>query len=308
MVEDGVVLDSGDDASVGVEPSDRPLDLLARPVATELSAVLGRLADAALAVRADQINATLGELLAERVAVAGLVVEQPQRDVAGESGVHERLGEVHLGAIGRLDLDRQREALAVNENNDLGPIAARREADAGPPPRFWGDTGAAANVPSAEPSSQSILPRRSSSAASLASACSSNPSALERPKRRQQVAYEGNDLGKSFQRSPVRRTQTIPVEARTRLDRRSTPFGPRLGRREQVTDQRALLVAELRVVRRLGLHARPRSTRGRSTIQGFISDTTTDPITNTLSWHTSVCNRPLHLQKIRYLLYYSNVI
>ena len=120
------------------------------------SAVLLLLADAVLAMGADQIDASLCEPVAQHIAVGRLVVDKLGWDAAGHRLVQQWLDEIHLGHLGRLDFGRQRKALGVGEYHDLGPLAAFGRADAIPP--FF----AGANVPSAKPSSQSILPALSS--------------------------------------------------------------------------------------------------------------------------------------------------
>lgn len=85
-----------------MEPGHGAFDLSATPVARELPAVLRPLADAdaALAARADQFDATLGEPFTRRVTIAGSVVDRPRRDVRRDRIIDQRLNEIYLGLIG----------------------------------------------------------------------------------------------------------------------------------------------------------------------------------------------------------------
>lgn len=84
----------------GVEPGDGPFDLPATPVAKELPRVVSRLADAALAVRTDQLDAPLGEALSQRIAVGGPVVDEPRREVWSVTARSRRL--VRRGLVATL--------------------------------------------------------------------------------------------------------------------------------------------------------------------------------------------------------------
>lgn len=66
---------AGDDTAEVVQPSNGAFDLPPLSVTPQLPTVLRRLADPALAVRADQFNPVLGEPLMQRVAIGRSVVD-----------------------------------------------------------------------------------------------------------------------------------------------------------------------------------------------------------------------------------------
>jgi hypothetical protein len=142
--------------------------------------------------------------------------------MVGDRRVEQRLDEVHLSVVGRLNLDGHRDALAFGEDHELGALASagRRNAIA---PSF-----AEANVPSAKPSSQFSWPAWSSLASNRRWARSSVPSVVHSTKRRQQVGYDGNRGGRSFQRAPGRSTHRIPSKQARESTRGRLPFGLRL--------------------------------------------------------------------------------
>src|SRR5690606_127776 len=99
---------------------------------------------------------------------------------------------------------RERRALAVDHQHDLGPFAFLGAADLGAP--FF----AGANVPSAIPSSQWICRSPSSWPSSRLQASAKIPASTQALNRLQQVAGEGYRSGKSFHRAPVCRIHKMP--------------------------------------------------------------------------------------------------
>ena len=187
-----------------MEPTNGAFDDPSASVTPELASVLSWWADAALAVGADEIDALFGEPLAKRIAVGRLIVDECGGDVRSSRLIEQRLDEVHLGVVGRVNIDRDGQALAVGEDHDLGPLSPLGLADA-VAPFLEGE-----NVPSAKPSRQSILPLLSSLRSRRAHALSSTPLPVHSTKRRQQVAYDGKRGGRSFQRAPLRSTHRTP--------------------------------------------------------------------------------------------------
>jgi hypothetical protein len=98
----------------------------------------------------------------------------------------------------------QRNTLAVCHHHKLRTLSAFGLTDACAP-FFAGE-----NVPSAKVSYQRKRRLMSSSARSARHAFSQTPSSSHRFNRRQQVLGEGNRLGRSFHRAPLRNTQRMP--------------------------------------------------------------------------------------------------
>jgi hypothetical protein len=114
------------------------------------------------------------------------------------------LDEIHLGVIGCFDIDCKRQAGRIGEDHNLGSFATFGLANVITP--FFAE----ANVPSANPSCQSIWPLLSSLRSKRFHALSNAPLPVHSTKRRQQVAYDGNLGGMSFQRAPLRSSHRMP--------------------------------------------------------------------------------------------------
>ncbi len=67
-------------------PSDRPLDDPSVLVSAELPTVLGGRLDSVLAMRADQVDASTGEIVSKRVAVIGAVGNEAWRILSRATG------------------------------------------------------------------------------------------------------------------------------------------------------------------------------------------------------------------------------
>lgn len=94
--------------------------------------------------------------------------------------------------------------MPVDERHEFGSLAALRFPDQCPP--FF----ARANDPSASAWSQSILPNRSRVRRIRAQAFWKMPASVHSFSRRQHVGGDGKNVGKSFQRAPVRSIQRMP--------------------------------------------------------------------------------------------------
>lgn len=271
MVEVGVEFVADNDAFEGVQPSDGAFDLPSSPVASEFSAVLRLRSNTPFAMRADQIDAAIGESLTEQVAVGGAVVDQPTRNIRREGRIQQRLDQVNFSMVGRFDVDRQRQPLAVGEDHDLRPFASAGGANAIAP--FFAE----ANVPSAKPSSQFNLPDSSSSAASRSSAWSSRPLVVHSTKRRQQVGYDGKDFGRSFQRAPVRSTHSTPSKQARESILGRPPSGPGggVGNKSSISPHCSSLSSRGKQSDS-GSVLDPATKRDRSVIKSLLSEPTTD--------------------------------
>lgn len=118
--------------------------------------------------------------------------------------IDQSLQGVDLRLIGRKGECRERRAVTVDHQHDLGSLAFFVLANVGAP-FFAGE-----NVPSPIASSQSIWLSASSFFSNRRHAFSQTPAAVHSCNRRQQVAGLGYRSGKSCHRAPVFSTQRMP--------------------------------------------------------------------------------------------------
>lgn len=191
-----------------LQPADRSLDFPASSISTKAAAVLGPRFFAIASVRADQLDALASQPLAQRIAVGGQIVDQTFGAPPEKASFQQGLDQSDFMGAGAGDRRSQRDPAAVGEHHDLGSLAAFGLADQ-IAPFFAGE-----NVPSANDSERLIRPCRSSLRSNRAHAFSQTPLAVHCWKRRQQVAGEGNDVGRSRQRAPLRNTHRMPSKQR----------------------------------------------------------------------------------------------
>ncbi len=204
------------------EPGEGALDFPPASVSAQLASVL-RLSPSVAPVRADQFDAAPFQALAQRVAVVALVGDDPQRLFPGPTAaarhgnlLQSRLQEGHFRRTGRVQVVSERNTLAVDHHHPLRTLSTFGLPDAGAP--FL----AGANDPSANVSAQSRWPFSSSSPKKARHTSSQTSCSSQSRNLRQQVVGEGYSGGKSFQRAPLRSTQSIPSKTR----RLSTGFRP----------------------------------------------------------------------------------
>src|SRR5262245_55389121 len=193
-----------DQSSEVLKPGDRSFDAIPDSVSAQLAAVLPNWLRAVDAMRTDQVDALGCQAIAQRIAVGLFVEDQAMNTPPQESAFEQRFDQRDFVRAGTVNVGRQRNADAINQQHDLGAFATLGLAYASPP--FFAED----NAPSAIAWSWSMCSRRSSIRNSMAQACAQMPAVDHSSKRRQQVVGEGKHLGKSFQRAPVRNTQTIP--------------------------------------------------------------------------------------------------
>ena len=117
-------------------------------------------------------------------------------------------GQSHFRRAGRGQLASQRNTRAVDHHHPLCALAPLGFANSEAP--FL----AGAKLASRKLSSQSSVPRASSSDKNARHTLSQTPCFSQRPRRRQQVAALGYSLGRSRQRAPVLSTHKIPSSTR----------------------------------------------------------------------------------------------
>ena len=135
------------------EPGDRAFDFVAAVVASQAATVLQGWLLTAAAVWADQLDPSRIHSLADPIGVQSAIVEHPFRFAFRHADVDERLDGVYLRVVRGGGERRERRAVAVDEQHDLGALAFLGVADLGAP-FFPGE-----NVPSPIASSQSICRR-----------------------------------------------------------------------------------------------------------------------------------------------------
>src|SRR5713226_4430672 len=101
-----------EDATEVLEPREQSFDLPAATVAAQRPTILGLYRPVA-AVRRDQFDAFFGELFRERVAVVGLVADEPLGSLREEAGIERGLDERDFiwRSTGHVDGDRKARAV-----------------------------------------------------------------------------------------------------------------------------------------------------------------------------------------------------
>lgn len=156
-------------------------------------------------VRSNQLDVLfVPQPLVQRVAVVGLISDQPSRwmdcPTALQGGFYER----HFVRRRTRDVHGDRKTRAVCNGHDLGPLAPFGRPD--PKAPFF----ALAKVASINPSLRSRSPRSRRSSANAARIFGKAPAHTHAWNRRWHVWYGGYRRGKSFHGAPVRSTHRMP--------------------------------------------------------------------------------------------------
>jgi len=203
----------------GIGAFDHPSAL----VASELSAVFVAPEFAVLAVRDDEVDATLGQPFSQRVGVVGTVGDHPFRLLSrpafgardfdlGERGFRKR----HFSRRGTFKPNSQRKTATVDQYHPLRALATLGFTDCGAP--FL----AGAKLPSKNVSSHSSRPSPSNAPSNVRHASSQTSCSSHCFKRRQQVAGEGYLSGRNRHAAPVCNTHRMPSR-QARLDAHGRP-------------------------------------------------------------------------------------
>src|SRR5258706_1239416 len=108
--EERVEFVAGDQPAKVLQPGDGPLNDPAAAVATQGSAVLSWRFYTPTAMRADQLNPSGCQSLAERVAVGGPALNEPPGYLPSDSLVDQGLDESDFCRAGAFDIDSKRQA------------------------------------------------------------------------------------------------------------------------------------------------------------------------------------------------------
>jgi hypothetical protein len=206
------------------DPADGSFDFPAPTVTSKLAAVLGFRFGAVPPMGTDQLDATSPQPLPQRIGVGGQVIDQPLRVLARSSSANPRNRNLLQSRFDQRDFVRrrrgklysQRHTLAIRHHHKLCTLSAFGFSDAFTP-FFAGE-----NVPSAKHSCHFNCPAASSVPSNARHAFNRTPASSHICNRRQHVLAEGKCLGKSFQRAPLRKTQSTP----SKQGRLGTGFWP----------------------------------------------------------------------------------
>jgi hypothetical protein len=204
---------ANDQPTVVSEPGEGAFHDPATTVAAQRPAILGLRFASIAAMRGDQFDASRCQSGAQRIAVIAAVANDTLRFLAGPSTATPAcypdrgdrfFGEPSLVGGSRVKLLSQRNTLAVDHHHPLRALAPLGFSD------FRAPFFAGAKLPSRNDSLQSSCLRSFSSAKKARQMVSQICCSSQSRSRLQQVAGEGNSSGKSCQRAPLRKTQSIP--------------------------------------------------------------------------------------------------
>ena len=115
MIEERIEFVSCNQPSEGLEPTDRAFDDPPFTISSEPPTVLGWRANASPSMWADQLNVAISQPLPQRIAIRGAVIDEPTGNVGSDCLIQQRLDETDFRGGGAIDVDRQRQAGAVDQ-------------------------------------------------------------------------------------------------------------------------------------------------------------------------------------------------
>src|SRR4030095_15955745 len=213
------------------QPRECPFDDPPSPIPPQLAPILMGRALVVAPSRDDWLNAPPGQPSAQGITVIAPIGNQARRPFAWASrlsrasnrdGVERLLNEGDLRRGSRLQVCSQRSTRAINQNHPLGPLAAFRLPDFGPP--FFAGT----TLPSTKHSSQRSFCWSLSWARNARQSLSSTPVSSQCLSRRQQVLGLPYRRGSSLHWQPVQRIQRMPSKQRRSSTRGRPPRGEAL--------------------------------------------------------------------------------
>ena len=214
-----IVLKSRDGSPEVLHPAECAFDFPSPPVTPEFSTVLGWRFLASFLVRCDKLGSAFLETTSQRIAISGLVVDKSADCSSQDSFVEKIFDQANIVSTRRRNRTAQGDSVTIDEQHRLCTFAALGL------PNVFAPFFAAENIASAIDSSWLILAWRSNLRSKRAWTLSQIPDSVHSLCRRQHVELDGNRLGMSDQRAPVRRIQSIPSKhARGGIGGRP-PFG-----------------------------------------------------------------------------------
>lgn len=215
-----MILVSSYNSSEVLKPTDRSLNFPAATVSAKRAPVLRARLGTVFSMGANQLDTTAPKPFTQRIAVSRRIVDQSPRLSSQNSIFEQRLNKSYFVRTSARRVDAERDSMTVGKDHNLGALAPFRLANLFTP--FFADE----NVPSANDSSRSIRPSRSSRRANRAQAFFQIPARVHARWRRQQVVPEGKHAGMSFHLAPVRSIQRIPSKQRRDAATGRPPLGP----------------------------------------------------------------------------------
>lgn len=156
-----------------VKPREKALHFPTPAISAQRSPILGA-ADSIGSVRRDHLNAAgLGKIAIKRIAVVGLVTNEPLGSFGQKQVIQRRFHQSHFSRRSAFCPSGDRKTIAVDDSHDLGSLASLGLPDLEPP--FFAET----NVPSMKHSSKSSWPRSRRSSASFTNRSSKKPCSLQ---------------------------------------------------------------------------------------------------------------------------------
>jgi hypothetical protein len=117
-----------------LKPGEQALYLPASLVTTKLAAVLSAWPTSLLAVRSNQINATLlQKALIKPITVVSLIANEAIRSMWGKAVVKGRLHQLYFMGLSAFNVSGDRKTSSVCDGHDLGPLPRLVLPTAGPP-------------------------------------------------------------------------------------------------------------------------------------------------------------------------------
>jgi hypothetical protein len=207
---------SSDKSTEVLQPTDGAFDFPSFAIASELSSVLSGSFHTVGFVWRNELCFAFEKAGTQRIAVSSSVVNQSFWSMPNHPALNQRLNQFYFVRTGTGNQVAAGRPMAISQQHDFSSLAAFGLPYTKPP--FF----AAENVPSAIDSSRSMFPCRSSNCNKRAQAFLKMPDSDHSLSRRQQVGYDGNRLGKSRQRAPVRKIQAT-ASKQARDDARGRP-------------------------------------------------------------------------------------
>src|ERR1700682_2513336 len=199
------------------EPADRALDDPTSPVSPQLAPILCGRTNPPLSMGTDQLDAATPQAFSQRITVVCLVSDYPHRLLPRTSRAmppscadrrERRFREPDFRRGCRVKVVSQRNTRAVDHHHPLRPLAPLGFSDSTAP--FF----AGAKLPSRNDSLHFNCWRSFNSLRNARQMFSQTPCSSQSRSRRQQVEGCGYFSGRSCQRAPLRRIQTIPSNTR----------------------------------------------------------------------------------------------
>jgi hypothetical protein len=208
-----VVFPSGGYAPEALQPSEETLHLPSPTVSSQGPPILSRGPFPSGSMRCDHLDAKGGQLCIKRIAVIGLVSDDPLRELNQETAFEGFSNQFHFMRRSAVHVEGDRKTMAVRNCHDFRSFPPFRFPHARPP-FFAGE-----KVPSMKASLRSRSPRSRRSSAKAKRMSSKTPSLDHFWCHRWQVDLGGYRRGRSSHCAPVRSIQRMPLSTERGLVR-----------------------------------------------------------------------------------------